>query len=344
MIFKKGKLNKITDVTGIRVGHKTLADGDIQTGVTVILPHSGNIFKEKLIAGAFVINGFGKTTGLMQINELGTIETPIVLTNTLSVGTAYSALVKYMLSQNKDIGETTGSVNPIICECNDSVLNDIRSLAVKEEVVFEAINNACQDFECGSLGAGRGMVCHQLKGGIGSSSRIIKIEEKEYTLGTLVLSNHSILEELIINGKPIGKELASKLFKNEPADKLFEDELTDKKNEEEKGSIITIIATDIPLSLRQLTRLCKRVPLGLAMTGAYCGNGSGEIAIAFSTANKVFHYPANAVNDYSFLSDTKIDLIFRALKSSVEESVLNSLFSSHTVKGKRGKIVKAIEI
>ncbi len=324
MTLKKGKLNKITDVYGIKVGHKTLANGDIQTGVTAIIPHERNIFKEKLIAGSFVINGFGKTTGLLQINELGTIETPIILTNTLSVGTAYSALVKYMLAENEDIGEGAGTVNPIICECNDGKLNDIRGLHVKEEDIFEAINSAKQNFECGSVGAGRGMRCHQLKGGIGSSSRIIKIDGKEYTLGTLVLSNHSVLEELTINGRKIAKEISTL------------------KSEEEKGSIITIIATDIPLSSRQLTRLCKRVPLGLAMTGAYCGNGSGELAIAFSTANIVPHKPKDSISSYQFLSDTKIDIVFKAVKSSVEESVLDSLYSAETVRGKDGNVVKSL--
>ena len=168
-----GPLNKISDVPGVTVGHCTLADGDVQTGVTALLPHPGDIFHEKLLAASHVINGFGKTTGLVQIDELGTLETPILFTNTLSVGTAETALVKYMLAQNPDICETTGSVNPVVCECNDSGLNDIRGLHVTEQNVFDALADCKADFAEGAVGAGRGMLCHGLKGGIGSASRVV---------------------------------------------------------------------------------------------------------------------------------------------------------------------------
>jgi len=173
-----GKNNSITDVKGVKVGHKTLNNGNIKTGVTAVVPHEGNIFKEKLIAACHVINGFGKSTGLVQIEELGTLETPIILTNTLSVGTAHEALVRYMLENNDDIGDTTGTVNPVICECNDGEINDIRGLHVKKEDVFDAIKSADVEFEEGNVGAGTGMICYDLKGGIGSSSRVIELDDK----------------------------------------------------------------------------------------------------------------------------------------------------------------------
>ena len=183
-----GKRNLITDVPGVKVGHVTIRDGaDINTGVTAILPHEGNLFQDKVMAASCVINGFGKTMGLVQVEELGTIETPIIMTNTLSIGTAANALIKYMLQQNEDIGVKTGTVNPLVCECNDGVLNDIRGLHVKEEHVFEALANCSEEFEEGVVGSGTGMCCLGLKGGIGSASRIVKLDDKEYTVGALVI-------------------------------------------------------------------------------------------------------------------------------------------------------------
>ena len=202
-----GARNKISDVPGVTVGHCTLADGNVHTGVTALLPHPGDVFHDKVLAASHVINGFGKTTGLVQIDELGTLETPILFTNTLSVGTVETALVKYMLQRNPDICETTGSVNPVVCECNDSGLNDIRGLHVTEEHVFAALADCRADFAEGAVGAGRGMRCHGLKGGIGSSSRFVELDGKMYTIGALVLSNHAIFDDLIVAGTPIRKLL-----------------------------------------------------------------------------------------------------------------------------------------
>ena len=196
----KGARDKISDVPGVTVGHCTLADGVVQTGVTALLPHQGDIFHEKVLAASYVINGFGKTTGLVQIDELGTLETPILFTNTLSVGTAQTALVKYMLEKNPDICETTGSVNPVVCECNDCGLNDIRGLHVTEAHVFAALADCKADFAEGAVGAGRGMRCHGLKGGIGSASRVVELDGKPYTMGALVLSNHALFDDLIVAG------------------------------------------------------------------------------------------------------------------------------------------------
>ena len=214
---------------GVTVGHCTLADGVVQTGVTALLPHQGDIFHEKVLAASYVINGFGKTTGLVQIDELGTLETPILFTNTLSVGTAQTALVKYMLEKNPDICETTGSVNPVVCECNDCGLNDIRGLHVTEQHVFAALADCKADFAEGAVGAGRGMRCHGLKGGIGSASRVVELDGKPYTMGALVLSNHALFDDLIVAGTPIHTLLNNSIPPHE-----------------DKGSIITVLATDIP--------------------------------------------------------------------------------------------------
>ena len=315
--IKKGQKNLITDVPGVKVGHVTLNHGEIKTGVTAILPHGGNMFKEKVMASSSVINGFGKSLGLVQIDELGTIETPIIMTNTLSVGTAATGLVKYMLEQNDDIGKTTGTVNSVVVECNDGFLNDIRGLHVKEDHVFEAIENAKEDFEEGSVGAGTGMSCFQLKGGIGSSSRVVELDGKEYVLGTLVLSNFGLKPDFILDGRKLGEEI----------DKLD-------KFEMEKGSIIIIIGTNIPLSERQLKRISKRAAIGLGRTGSYLGNGSGDIAISFTTANKVKHYEESDVMNIKMLHENKIDFVFRAVVESVEESVVSSMLHAKTTVGR----------
>lgn len=318
--FPSGKNNLITDVEGIKVGHTTLDEGKIKTGVTALIPHSGNIFMEKLICSSYVINGFGKSCGLLQIEELGTLEAPIILTNTLSVGTASTALIKYMLENNEDIGKRFGTVNPVVCECNDGFLNDIRGLHVKEEHVFQAIENADIKFQEGNVGAGTGMSCYQLKGGIGSASRIIKLDEKEYTIGALVLSNCGLKKDLMINGKKIGEKIIS----------------SEKEIELEKGSIIIIIATDIPLSERQLKRISKRVPVSLARTGSHIGNGSGDIVIAFTTANKVNHHEKKDIVNMKMINENKIDTIFRAAIETAEESIISSLLHSTSTTGRDG--------
>jgi len=315
--LETGENNLITDVKGVKVGHVTLDKDDIKTGVTAILPHEGNIFKEKVLAASYVINGFGKTAGTIQIEELGTIETPIVLTNTLSIGAAYEGVVRYMLEQNEDIGDTTGTVNPVVCECNDGYLNNIRHLEVKVEHVLEAIKDAKVLFEEGAVGAGTGMSCYGLKGGIGSASRSIEIHSDKYTIGTLVLSNFGRKDDLIIDGIKVGR-----LIK-------------EGEKQVDKGSIIIIIATDLPLSERQLKRICKRATVGLARTGSYIGNGSGDVVIAFSTANKIKHYDEGII-DYKAIHDNNIDLVFRAVTETVEESVLNSMIYANTVTGRDG--------
>lgn len=318
-----GKLNSITDVPGITVGHCTVDDGAVKTGVTAVMPSQDNIFKSKMMAAGHVINGFGKTTGLLQVEELGTIETPIILTNTLSTGIASDALIQYMLGQNDDIGLTTGTVNPLVCECNDGYLNAIRECHIKKEHVFEAIKNASIDFEEGAFGAGRGMCCFGLKGGIGTASRIIKLDGSLYTMGALVLSNFGGLNDLTIDGYKAGAKITE----------ILNQEGT---RRDENGSIIVILAADIPMTERQLKRAAKRASVGISRTGGFIGNGSGEIVLSFSTANRIRHYKETDIVSMDIVSEECMNDIFRAVAESVEESILNSLICAGTTVGRDG--------
>lgn len=313
--MKKGKLNLISDVAGVSVGHRTLSDGDVQTGVTIIKPSNDNIFQNKLVAASCVLNGFGKTSGLVQIDELGTLESYIGLTNTLSVGTVQQALVKQMVKENKDIGVTTGTVNVVVGECNDGYLNDIRGCHVSEADVFIALQDCKEEFELGSVGAGRGMSCFQMKGGIGSSSRVITLDDQEYTVGVLVLSNFGLKKNFIIDTIE-GPDL----------------------EELEKGSIIMVVATDIPMSDRQLKRVCKRMPVALARTGSHMGNGSGDIAIAFSTGNVISHYQEDSFLKIKCIHEDKMDYVFDAAIEACQEAIMSSLYHNQTVEGRDGNV------
>lgn len=326
--LKTGKNNSITDVKGVKVGHKTLDEGGIKTGVTVVIPKK-NMFKEKLVAASYVINGFGKSVGLVQIDELGTLETPIVLTNTLSVAAASDGLVRYMLDENDDIGDTTGTVNPVVCECNDGKINDIRALAVTGEDVFAAIEDAEVNFKQGDIGAGKGMMCYELKGGIGSASRLVELDGQEYTLGILTQSNFGLLKNFLLDGDKLGREISKKIDHDEGF--------------KEEGSIIFILATDIPLSARQLKRVIKRVQPGLARTGSFTGNGSGEIVIGFSTANLIDHYEKKDLVSMDIINENKIDKIFQAAAEATEESILNSMVCSNPSITRKGEKVHSLK-
>lgn len=320
--MKPGVLNAITDVAGVTVGHVTLSDGNMQTGVTAILPHQGDLFHDKLIASSHVINGFGKTMGTIQLAELGTLETPIVLTNTLNVGTAANAVIDYMLEKNPDIGSTTGTVNPVIGECNDMFLNDVRSRFVKEEHVRHALDHTGVEFDEGAVGAGRGMLCYSLKGGIGSASRILELGHGTYTIGVLVLSNFGMLSDLMVSGNPVGKELKKHILQS--------------YKEEDKGSIMVILATDLPLSERQLNRILKRAVTGLSRTGSIITNGSGEIVLGFTTANKIPHAKPPQCLAIAAIHEEDMDEAFRAVGEAAEEAVLNSLITAEAVIGRDG--------
>ncbi len=317
----RGKKNNICDVTGVRVAHVTVDGAGAHTGVTAIIPAPGDLFDQKLVAGVSVINGFGKSVGLVQVQEMGTLESPIVLTNTLSVGTALTALTKYMLDKNEKIGRSESTVNCVVGECNDGRINDIRGLHIKEEHVIEALEKASDDFEEGAVGAGRGMICFGLKGGIGSSSRIVRFQDKDYTLGALVLSNYGGKGKLRIEGKRVPVL----------------------SNEEDKGSIIIVIATDIPLSSRQLTRVARRSSAALGRTGSILGSGSGDIAIAFSTAGRVPQSSEEAIESFSVLHESKIDKVFEATVEAVEEAIYSSLYHAESMYERSGKKVCSLK-
>ena len=323
--MQPGPLNLITDVSGVRVGHVTISDKAIQTGVTAVLPHDGNLFREKLVAAAHVINGFGKSMGLIQIHEMGTLETPVILTNTLSIGTAADTLIRYMLKVDPDIGRTTGTVNPVICECNDGYLNDIRGMHVTGDHVRQAIANAGAVFDQGSVGAGTGMCAYGLKGGIGSASRVLPLDSEQYLLGALVLANMGKKMDLTVCGRHLGPRLGPEPGKAaEPVP---------------DGSIIIILATDLPLCERQLGRLARRAQTGLARTGSTIDSGSGDIVLAFSTATRIQHYESRAFLALPRLNDAHLNPVFQAVAECTEEAILNSMLLSATTTGLDGRTV-----
>ena len=323
--MQKGPRNSITDVAGVTVGHKTIDTAQHKTGVTVIMPCQDDIFRSKMIAACHVLNGFGKTTGLMQIQELGTLESPIALTNTLNVGLVHDAIVEYLCSNAENQGYAIRYVNPIVCECNDASLNDIRHRAVHELDVMEAIKNASVDFLQGDVGAGKGMTCHDLKGGIGSSSRIFRIGANTYTIGVLVLTNHGSLRDLTINGNPIGQKIEEKIKEDSP----------------DEGSCIMIVATDLPVTSRQLGRIIRRCSVGLARLGSYIGHGSGEVMIGFSTANRIPY--SEEEFEIKCIHESQMDKAFRAVAEATEEAVLNSMLKANTVTGYTGTVRKSLQ-
>lgn len=319
--LEPGERNAITDVPEVAVGHATLKGGSVNTGVTAVLPHGGNLFRDKVMATSVVFNGFGKTTGLVQVDELGAIETPILLTNTLSVGTAAEALVRYKLRRNPEIGTTTGTVNPVIGECNDSYLNDIRGLHVNSTHIDQAILGAGPEVLQGAVGAGTGMTAYGLKGGIGSASRRLAMKGQTYHLGILVLANFGRLEDLTVVGRPLGRRIAEARRSAAVPD---------------AGSIIIVLGTDLPVSERQLRRIARRTSMGLARTGSYLGHGSGDLCIAFSTANRVSHDEPRAVIPWHALAETRIELAFRAAVEATEEAVLDAMLAADPLTGRDG--------
>lgn len=329
-----GRKNCITDVEGVRVGHVTL-DFPIDdkgeyacTGVTAILPHGGNLFKEKVTAASYVINGFGKTTGLVQVNELGVIESPIMLTNTFGVPAVTQGTLEYMLEQNPEIGISTGTINIVVGECNDSYLNSIRKCPVKPEHAIEAIRNASQNTaEEGAVGAGKGMICFGYKGGIGSSSRIVQAGDQTYTVGCLVLSNFGESHEFRREQYRVEKPQEDSIVK--PTD----------------GSFIMVLATDAPLSSRQLLRVIKRCGIGLARTGSHYSHGSGDIVIGFTTAHKIPHFTDSIVESRTQLREDHevMNLLFAASAEATEEAILNSLSQAVTTTGRNGHIVHSFK-
>ena len=345
-ILPTGKNNAITDVAGVRVGHATLIRGDnVRTGVTAILPHSGNLFQEKVPAAIYVGNGFGKLMGSTQVDELGEIETPILLTNTLNVPRVADALIEWMLQLpgNEDVR----SINPIVAETNDGYLNDIRGRHIGRDEVFAAIKSAKDGaVEEGSVGAGTGTVAFGWKGGIGTSSRLIPQSlapgssapgsSGGYTVGVLVQSNYGGV--LTINGAPVGRELGKYYLKEQIGAARSNDQIGDAAD----GSIIMVVATDAPLDARNLKRLAARAMLGLARTGSPSTNGSGDYVIAFSAANRI--RASENLRSAQTLGNEAMSPLFEAVVEATEEAIYNSLFKATTVTGRDGHRVEALPI
>lgn len=317
-VFKPGTLNAITDVGGVRVGHVTLVRGDsVRTGVTAILPHSRNLFQHKVTAAVHVGNGFGKLVGFTQVEELGRIETPIILTNTLSVWDAANGVVDYMLALPGN--ETVRSINPVVGETNDGTLNDIRGRHVTREDVIAAIRRASPGpVEEGSVGAGTGTVCFGWKGGIGTSSRALPATLGGFTVGVLVQTNYGGF--LTVAGAPVGKELGKYSRK-------------EKAEERSDGSCMIVVATDAPLTVAQLRRLSRRPTLALGKTGSSMSHGSGDYVIAFSTARQE-----------TGVRDTHLSPLFQAAVEATEEAIYNSLLRATTVTGMDGHTREALPL
>lgn len=328
-VMPTGKDNAITDVTGVKIGQVTLNESaSIRTGVTAILPHDGNIFQQKVPAAIELGNGFGKLVGYSQVAELGNLETPIILTNTLNVSTAAAALVDWTLNQKGN--ENTRSVNPVVGETNDSYLNDIRGRHVKQTDVLVAIDKATAGpVQEGNVGAGTGTVCFGWKGGIGTASRKLPKTLGDYTVGVLVQTNFGGVLE--IAGVPVGVELGKYSFK----------ETLDKSGD---GSCMIVVATDAPLDARNLQRLAKRALIGLGKTGGIMANGSGDYVIAFSTAYTIPHESSAKFEEQKLLRNDDTSPLFLAVIEATEEAILNSLFAAETTTAYQGHTIEKLPV
>ncbi|KVQ09324.1 P1 family peptidase [Burkholderia ubonensis] len=323
-----GPRGTIADVPGVTVGHCTLDAGAVQTGVTVVKPHAGDVYRSKAPAGAAVINGFGKSVGLVQVDELGVLDTPIALTNTFGVGAVAHAQIRAAIAANPRIGRDWPTVNPLVFECNDGYLNDLHAFAVGASHYDDACRAATRDVVRGAVGAGRGMSCFDLKGGIGSASRIAAAAGRSYTVGALVLANFGRLPMLTLGGVPVGRIVTARTSAGQAAPS-------------EQGSIIMLLATDAPLDARQLARLARRAAAGLARTGSVYGHGSGDIALAFSTAYTIAH-DALFVTLPALLADSVLDPLFQAAAESVEHAIVDALLQAVTVAGRDAHVRQAL--
>ncbi len=339
--FKPGKHNAITDVEGVLVGHSTIVRGDgplkpgegpVRTGVTAILPNQENIFMDRLAGGAFVLNGAGEVSGLTQVVEWGLIETPILLTNTMSVGAVSDAVARHMVERYPGIGDEHDVIIPIVGECDDSWLNDISGRHVRDTHVLEAIGNASSGPVAeGSVGGGTGMVTCDFKAGIGTSSRRLPEVFGGYTLGVLVMSNFGKMHNLRVGGLPVGEVLAEKLRHLPRRGQTY-------------GSIIAVVATDAPLLPHQIHRLCKRVSLGIGRVGSYAAHGSGEIIVGFSTANVIPRRTRKMVYKMKILLDQRLDPLYEAVIEATEEAILNSMCMAGPMTGINGNHSPALPL
>jgi D-aminopeptidase len=340
--YATGPLNAITDVAGVKVGHTTLISGDgplkpgvgpVRTGVTVVIPRD-DVWRKKVPAGSFVLNGTGEMTGLSWVSEAGFLEYPIALTNTLNVPRVANGVMTWMIGQYPEIGITDDTLTPVVAECDDGRLNDIQGRHVSETHVVEALNGAMSGpVKEGTVGAGTGMVSFGFKGGIGSASRKLPDREGGYTVGVLVNANHGRKPELIVAGVPVGR-----LYDASSA------AATTAEPGQSEGSIIIIVATDAPLDARQLNRLAKRAALGLARTGSTARHGSGDFILAFSTANIIPHYSEQPTYPLTHLADTHMNPLIAATVEATEEAIVNALTMATTIVGRDGHRVEAISL
>jgi D-aminopeptidase len=327
--YPPGHYNAITDVPGVRVGHCTVirdvrGGRAVRTGVTAILPNDASVFEERVIGSAFVLNGAGEVSGLTQVVEWGLIETPILLTNTLSVGAAAAGAVRHLVRHNPGIGSEHDVIIPVVGECDDSWLNDAAGHHIHSRHVYNALDAAAPGPVAeGSVGGGTGMVTCDFKAGIGTASRRLPRHLGGYTLGVLVMSNFGRMADLRIDGVPVGQKLAPRYASH-------------KKRIDNYGSIIAIVATDAPLIAQQIGRLCKRSALGIGRVGSHAGHGSGEIVVGFSTANRIPRTTRKMVYQMKVLLDRCIDPLYEAVVEATEEAIVNALFAADTMVGRAG--------
>lgn len=335
--FAPGPHNAITDVRGVRVGHATLDEdspaggrGPVRTGVTAILPNNENIFMDRLMAGSFILNGAGEMSGLIQVQEWGVLETPILLTNTLSVGRVSEAATQYMLAQHPGIGNEHDVIVPLVGECDDSFLNDIAGGYIQPEHVEQALRGAAGGPVAeGNVGAGTGMISFDFKGGLGTASRIVPDEDGDFVMGVLVQSNLGRMEDLRIDGATVGPWLVERYGHLNKRKSLY-------------GSVIAVLATDAPLSAQQLNRLCKRVALGIGRVGSYAAHGSGEIILGFSTANAMPRGKRARRHTFTIMSDRYVDPLYQAAIECTEEAILNALCMAQGMGGVHGHYAPAL--
>jgi D-aminopeptidase len=337
--FPPGPWNAITDVAGVRVGHTTLIEGEgplevgkgpVRTGVTAVMPNA-DVFGQRTVAGGFVLNGAGEVSGLTQVQEWGLLETPILLTNTMSVGKVSDAVVKWMTKKWPKIGNEEDVVIPLVGECDDSWLNDAVGRHVRSEHVYRAIEQAASGpVPEGSVGAGTGLITCDFKAGIGTSSRKIDVEGNVYTVGILVQSNFGVMHSLRVDGVPVGA--------------LLEEGFREPRRERNAGSIITVVATDAPLLSPQLVRVCKRAALGIGRCGSFAAHGSGEIVVAFSTANIVPRTATRMTATLDVLLDEACDPLYEAIVECTEEAIVNALCMADEMRGPTGHVAPALPL
>lgn len=340
-VLATGQHNAITDVRGVRVGHCTViqgkgvhvpGQGPVRTGVTAVLPHSGDLFLDKVTGAVVRINGFGEVTNSQQVDEMGVLEGPLMLTNTMNVPRVADAVIDWAFAHSAGMGVTTWGISPIVAETSDSYLNDMRGRHVRKEHVYEAIESARGGMVTeGAVGGGTGMICYEFKGGIGTSSRALPADWGGYTVGVLAQTNFGSRHKLLIDGVPVGRELA---------------DYDERLQRDSQGSVIVMIATDAPMTSRQLRRMGTRATHGLARTGTHGGNTSGDFAIAFSTTrNRPHHSETLTLKLEQVVEDTLlINLLFDAVVEATEEAVLNSLFRAETMQGRDHRVVYALPI